>query len=223
MKAPRKRRQQSRLRTITSNAGECLYSSHLVIVYRVCAVFLWSIPVGSWIVSASSGDDDGGGGVDCSGALDDCEDSFATGIPGDNVDPVLQDCFFDGDTMCENCCGALTPPGCDCFGRCTICSGDTCYDVAIGLANDSCTVDNLDDEDACPRCVKSDECGGGDCDGEDCVLCPGQTEEDLPDSCEGNECPTARLRARPAATVQQTSTAPPAAAWTRSSDRVALA
>jgi len=176
-------------------------------------------------------DDDGddfidGADIQCSGALDDREDSFATGIPGDNVDPVLQDCFFDGDSgegndgcvrptccltegesetcpppgpaadcsvsnMCENYCGALTPPGCDCFGCCTICDGDTCFDVAIGLADDDCTIDNLDDDQACPKCVKDDECGGGECEGEDddCVLCPGQTEEDLPDSCNGNECP----------------------------------
>jgi hypothetical protein len=174
-------------------------------------------------------DDDGddfidGADIQCSGPLDDREDSFATGIPGDNIDPVLQDCFFDGDSgegndgcvrptccltegegpdcpppgpaddcsvskMCKDYCGAITPPGCDCFGCCTICNGDTCYDVAIGLADDGCTIDNLDDDDACPRCVKDDTCGGGECDGEDCILCPGQTEDDLPDTCTGNECP----------------------------------
>lgn len=56
-------------------------------------------------------DDDGDGLVDsndpeCTGPLDDDERTFATGIPGDNVDPCKQDCFFDGnsgqgDDRCE--------------------------------------------------------------------------------------------------------------------------
>src|SRR5829696_1023524 len=32
---------------------------------------------------------------DCSCPADDREDSFATGIPGDNIDATWQDCFFD--------------------------------------------------------------------------------------------------------------------------------
>ncbi len=35
---------------------------------------------------------------ECSGPADDLEDSFATGIPGDNMDATYQDCFFDGDS-----------------------------------------------------------------------------------------------------------------------------
>ncbi len=56
-------------------------------------------------------DDDGDGKPDwvdpeCTGPLDNDESSFATGIPGDNVDPCKQDCFFDGnsgagDDKCE--------------------------------------------------------------------------------------------------------------------------
>jgi len=47
-------------------------------------------------------DNDGDGLVDafdpeCSGPLDDDEGSFATGIPGDNID-FCQDCFFDGNS-----------------------------------------------------------------------------------------------------------------------------
>src|SRR5690606_24551538 len=46
-------------------------------------------------------DDDGDGKIDgadieCSGSNDNDESSFATGIPGDNKDAVMQDCFFDG-------------------------------------------------------------------------------------------------------------------------------
>jgi hypothetical protein len=48
-------------------------------------------------------DDDGDGLTDyfdpeCVGGLDDDESSFATGIPGDNIDACKQDCFFDGNS-----------------------------------------------------------------------------------------------------------------------------
>ena len=60
------------------------------------------IPVGS--TQCSDGiDNDGDGSIDyddpeCVGPLDNDESSFATGIPGDNVDPCKQDCFFDGNS-----------------------------------------------------------------------------------------------------------------------------
>jgi hypothetical protein len=48
-------------------------------------------------------DDDGDGLIDgqdphCISSLDNDEASFATGIPGDNMDLVNQDCFFDGNS-----------------------------------------------------------------------------------------------------------------------------
>jgi hypothetical protein len=48
-------------------------------------------------------DDDGDGLIDaadpeCIGPFDNDEATFATGIPGDNVDPCRQDCFFDGNS-----------------------------------------------------------------------------------------------------------------------------
>ena len=48
-------------------------------------------------------DNDGDGWIDgwdinCIGPLDNDESSFATGIPGDNIDPCKQDCFFDGNS-----------------------------------------------------------------------------------------------------------------------------
>src|SRR5262249_1555053 len=55
------------------------------------------------------------------GPLDNDESSFKTGIPGDNVDPVHQDCFFDGNSGSGNdgcnihvCCllGATTVAMC---------------------------------------------------------------------------------------------------------------
>ncbi len=52
-------------------------------------------------------DDDGDGRIDyedpeCVGPLDNDEGSFATGIPGDNVDACKQDCFFDGNSGMGN-------------------------------------------------------------------------------------------------------------------------
>jgi hypothetical protein len=48
-------------------------------------------------------DDDSDGRIDaadpeCIGPLDNDEATFATGIPGDNMDPCRQDCFFDGNS-----------------------------------------------------------------------------------------------------------------------------
>jgi hypothetical protein len=48
-------------------------------------------------------DNDGDGRIDyddpeCVGPLDNDESSFATGIPGDNMDACKQDCFFDGNS-----------------------------------------------------------------------------------------------------------------------------
>ncbi|MCX5742265.1 MAG: hypothetical protein NT062_07195 [Proteobacteria bacterium] len=71
-------------------------------------------------------DDDNDGVMDgfdpeCTGANDNDEGSFATGIPGDNKDAVNQDCFFDGDSGAGNdhcnvhvCCllGATTVQAC---------------------------------------------------------------------------------------------------------------
>jgi len=52
-------------------------------------------------------DNDGDGKVDyedpeCVGPTDNDEGSFATGIPGDNMDACRQDCFFDGDSGSGN-------------------------------------------------------------------------------------------------------------------------
>lgn len=71
-------------------------------------------------------DDDRDGRIDgddpqCTGATDNDEATFATGIPGDNKDAVNQDCFFDGNSGAGNdgcnihvCCllGAKTVAEC---------------------------------------------------------------------------------------------------------------
>jgi hypothetical protein len=171
-------------------------------------------------------DNDGDGRIDgydpeCISAADDDESSFATGIPGDNMDPNKQDCFFDGDsgagndgceldTCCllDECgdggaceiskeciatCGGVTVPGCDCFGCCTICDSTLdpeCYTVHTHpqVAPD-CTYQEIDNPELCPPCTPVADCGTP-CDPEGCILCPGQTPDDLPDSCgEQQECP----------------------------------
>lgn len=154
-------------------------------------------------------DEDGvadGFDAECTGPFDDNETTFATGIPGDNRDPKWQDCFFDGNSgagdddcryhtdcltgdlpaddadcqltdQCVQYCQPLTPPGCDCFGCCEIADGDTTVNVML---SETCSLDNLGDEKACPRCVPTDTCAN-EC-GE-CELCLGKTLADLPESC----------------------------------------
>ena len=144
---------------------------------------------------------------ECTGPADNDEGSFATGIPGDNKDPKWQDCFFDGNsgagddgcrygtdclygatpqddpscTLSQQCldyCAPRTPNGCDCFGCCTVQTSDgssvDIYEVS------SCSIAQIDDEKACPRCTKNTQCQNT-C-GE-CELCPGKTAADLPASC----------------------------------------
>ena len=144
---------------------------------------------------------------ECTGPFDDDEGSFATGIPGDNRDPNWQDCFYDGnsgagddgcryhtdcltgdaeegDSRCElaaDCvefCRARTPNGCDCFGCCDVTLDDgTTIQVAIG---ESCSLANIEDTTACPRCIQSTECIN-ECG--TCELCPGRELADLPEEC----------------------------------------
>lgn len=96
---------------------------------------------------------------------------------------------FDPDAceptqQCIEECAPLVPPGCDCFGCCTVCEGSTCFDIAINPAiAPDCDETTLDDPDACPRCVKSTTCAA-DCDPANCILCPGQDAEDLPPGCD---------------------------------------
>lgn len=160
-------------------------------------------------------DNDGDGLVDgqdpeCTAPQDNDEGTFATGIPGDNVD-FCQDCFFDGDSgegndgcryhtncltgeappmggggcfdcdvseQCLNTCRPATPNGCDCFGCCEVFLDDG-SSVRVRLEA-TCTLDTIEDETACPRCVQDDECIN-ECGR--CELCTGKTIDDLPDDC----------------------------------------
>jgi hypothetical protein len=149
---------------------------------------------------------------DCTGPLDNDESSFATGIPGDNVDPCRQDCFFDGNSgsgddkclwdlkcdpkspgapkcpysptakcapqtkACVDFCKPLTPNGCDCFGCCTLPTGDG-GSVDVLLVS-TCSAAKAGDANACPRCTKDPSCNNP-C--ERCELCVGKNE--LPADC----------------------------------------
>jgi hypothetical protein len=119
---------------------------------------------------------------ECSGPFDDDEATFGTGIPGDNSDPNVQDCFFDGDSgggndgcrwdirctdppsgqHCNNnqvagcdSCRPLVPNGCDCFGCCDVFVGGVPHTVRI---EENCTVAEIDNPDLCPPCTKVTAC-----------------------------------------------------------------
>lgn len=198
-------------------------------------------------------DDDLDGLIDgfdpqCTGATDDDERTFATGIPGDNKDAVMQDCFFDGNSgagggdcnihvccllgattvgackigankynpaecpppigtgtvtqSCINRCGKLAPPGCDCFGCCTICdpnspagSPPNCHDIIINpQTSPECGPTTLGDPNKCLRCTKNPQCGNPQCGGQTCILCPGQDPDTLPSNCNGmTTCPAGQV------------------------------
>ena len=131
--------------------------------------------------------------IECTGACDNDEGSFATGIPGDNQDPH-QDCFFDGDSgagndgckdsnepslECQNFCAPLTPNGCDCFGCCTVTLSDG-GTTTVQLGGTCSDADLIEDTSACEPCTQSEtcvnECG-------ECELCPGKVLADIPESC----------------------------------------
>jgi hypothetical protein len=205
---------------------------------------------------------------ECSGPLDRLEDSFATGIPGDNMDSTYQDCFFDGDSgggndgcsqhvccllqadsvaecaalapeanaskykksecykpwgtvdvpsKCSMNCGPLSPPGCDCFGCCTVCNAMGCEDIVLNPAvSPTCDQTNITSvgadgvegtaDDPCQRCVKNANCGSTGCayDGVSCTPCPGQCDASgtcnppLPSSCGGTTmCPSGYQACQP--------------------------
>jgi len=158
-------------------------------------------------------DDDGlidGLDPECTGAYDDDEASFATGLP--NKLMACRDCFWDsnsgsgddgcrypyecltdpafvGKSNCPGCavtaectsnCQARTPNGCDCFGCCEVPAPDG-GSVHIQLL-EGCSLSQLADTVSCPRCEPHPECKN-DCGR--CELCLGKTLADLPADCAG--------------------------------------
>jgi hypothetical protein len=87
---------------------------------------------------------------------------------------------------CTTVCGPLTPNGCDCFGCCELPSGSFHF-VGLGPGASTCTIDNLDDPQACPPCTPVDSCMNH-CD--PCESCVGRLEPLA--SCTGSPaCPDA--------------------------------
>lgn len=83
-------------------------------------------------------------------------------------------------SSCEQSCRPSTPNGCDCFGCCTVERLEPPkLNVVLG---DGCSLDVIDDEIACPRCVPNDACRNP-CGR--CELCLGRTIADVPIDCEG--------------------------------------
>lgn len=75
---------------------------------------------------------------------------------------------------CATKCLPLTPNGCDCFGCCDLSGGNFHFvGLGAGVSTTPCTVDNLDDPEACPPCTPVDSCMNK-CD--PCESCVGRPE-----------------------------------------------
>jgi len=153
---------------------------------------------------------------ECSGAFDDDESSCATGSTVDAK--TCRDCFWDSnsgagndscrypaaclrgenpasggncgscevDASCIGPCAPRTPNGCDCFGCCEVIRADGSK-VTIEVSS-SCSLRQLDDETACPRCSQNTACRNP-CGR--CELCPGRTSANLPADCAASSAPGA--------------------------------
>jgi hypothetical protein len=147
---------------------------------------------------------------ECTGAYDDDESSFATGLPGGSTD-TCRDCFWDanagrGDDSCGYPSACLFGEAPTVAGGCFSCEvGATCLDRCLALTpngcdcfgcceitradgsrvsvalTEQCSLAVLDDAELCPRCVMHAECKNA-CG--TCELCPGRSPEDLPALCQ---------------------------------------
>lgn len=133
-----------------------------------------------------------------------CQDCFFDGNSGHGDDKCQYhtDCLTTGQaprggdgtgcftcnvvTECLDFCSPRTPNGCDCFGCCEVYK-ENGEKVNIVLAN-TCSLANIDDTTACPRCMPSTACNNP-CGR--CELCLGKTEADLPADCAGEPAPDA--------------------------------
>jgi hypothetical protein len=128
------------------------------------------IPIG--MTQCSDGiDNDGDGRIDyedpeCVGGLDNDESSYATGIPGDNIDACRQDCFFDGNSgMGDD--GCLWQLKCDPKNTNTQCPYDQNYATQHA---DECSVSASQSQTCIDKCQKLVP-NGCDCFG--CCVVPG--------------------------------------------------
>jgi hypothetical protein len=141
-----------------------------------------------------------GDNVDCK------QDCFFDGNSGQGDDGCIWDlkcdpanpgefigCEYSGGNNCENMppnqsedcimfCEQYVPPGCDCFGCCTVCGDEGCVDIFLN-GDPECNIDNLE---ACTMCTSQIEECGNPCEPEMCEICFGETEP--PEGCGENEC-----------------------------------
>jgi len=116
-------------------------------------------------------DNDGDGKTDyddpeCVGPLDNDESSFATGIPGDNIDACKQDCFFDGNSgMGDD--GCLWQLKCDPRSMEASCPYDQTYATSHTM---ECSVSSSQSQTCIDKCQKLVP-NGCDCFG--CCAVPG--------------------------------------------------
>jgi len=90
-------------------------------------------------------------------------------------EPVMQ------SQECIDFCTQFVPPGCDCFGCCTVEGPDGPIDIFLN-SDPNCSLDNLE---VCESCTKQEDCSD-DCDPANCEICFGETE--LPEGCDENTC-----------------------------------
>ncbi|HEY8378550.1 MAG TPA: hypothetical protein VIK91_18775 [Nannocystis sp.] len=166
-------------------------------------------------------DNDGDGKVDtadpeCISPCDDKEDTFATGLPGDNMDPCKQDCFFDGNSGggkgdCEwNLkCDPMNPGGdkcpydpnfnncpqeqsMECIETCQVPSGCDCFGCCTVTVDGMSWDVYIGDQDCSlaniDNCRKctKNEDCDDECHPEKCEVCFG--EEGPPPGCEEPSC-----------------------------------
>jgi hypothetical protein len=152
-------------------------------------------------------DDEGSFQTGIPGDNMDCkQDCFFDGNSGQGDDGCIWDlkcdeanpgefigCEYSGGNNCgngspnqsEDCimfCEQFVPPGCDCFGCCTVQGPDGPVDIFLN-GDPDCNVDNLD---ACTMCTSQIEECGNPCVPEDCEICFGETEP--PEGCGENTC-----------------------------------
>lgn len=168
-------------------------------------------------------DNDNDGKVDtadpeCVSPCDDLEDTFATGLPGDNMDPCKQDCFFDGnsgggkgDCAWNLKCDPKSPGGdkcpydpkamCpadqtqECVDTCQVPNGCDCFGCCTVSVDGMMYDIFLGDEncslaaiDTCLQCSKNEDCDDA-CQPENCEICFGETEP--PPGCDMPGCDNA--------------------------------
>ena len=113
--------------------------------------------------------------------LDECPPELQSGFDPTRCVPSAE---------CVQRCLPMTTPGCDCFGCCTACNENGCFDVLLSeWVSGDCTVATLHDPAACLPCTRRPECSRGACGGATCITCRGQTDADLDPACPARVCP----------------------------------